>query len=170
MRKTLGECRSCFLIACNKMYLATTNVMITRVLALSYSSNYPYNNRDELTPGPLITTVLSMFGNESWILQLQNITIKTDTSTLNTIYRDMCRGASLSSTETTKQASLLRDWAALFPKAMFPRPLSGSGNIHIPGPITLATRPPLTKHWRRRRTLPTRRPSPDPMQYTTKLN
>ncbi|KAJ3557923.1 hypothetical protein NPX13_g9828 [Xylaria arbuscula] len=59
---------------------------------LPYMSNYPYNTSDQLAPGPLTTTMLSMFGNESWILPLQGITNNTSTATLNTIYRDMCIG------------------------------------------------------------------------------
>ncbi|KAI1359938.1 hypothetical protein F5Y08DRAFT_318349, partial [Xylaria arbuscula] len=59
---------------------------------LPYMSNYPYSTSDQLAPGPLTTTMLSMFGNESWILPLQGITNNTSTATLNTIYRDMCIG------------------------------------------------------------------------------
>ncbi|TGJ88436.1 hypothetical protein E0Z10_g388 [Xylaria hypoxylon] len=57
-----------------------------------YSSNYPYNNYEQLTPGPLATSMISMLGDESWILPLQNISETTDPSILKTIYRDMCTG------------------------------------------------------------------------------
>ncbi|KAI0968997.1 hypothetical protein F4678DRAFT_463750 [Xylaria arbuscula] len=59
---------------------------------LETRSNYPYGNKDWITPGPLTTAMISMLGNESWILPLQNITNTTDPSTLNAIYRDMCTG------------------------------------------------------------------------------
>ncbi len=36
--------------------------------------------------------MISMFGNESWIPPLQNISETSDSSTLDTIYRDMCTG------------------------------------------------------------------------------
>ncbi|KAI0449067.1 hypothetical protein F5B21DRAFT_495506 [Xylaria acuta] len=58
----------------------------------SYYSNYPYEGYHEVTPGPLTTAMISMLGNESWILPLQNISETTDPSTLKTIYRDMCTG------------------------------------------------------------------------------
>ncbi|KAI1420251.1 hypothetical protein F5Y12DRAFT_138681 [Xylaria sp. FL1777] len=61
-------------------------------LSWAYSSNYPYENYHEVTPGPLTTAMLSMFGNESWILPLQNISVTTDPSTMIAIYRDMCTG------------------------------------------------------------------------------
>ncbi|KAI0506418.1 hypothetical protein F5B22DRAFT_624192 [Xylaria bambusicola] len=57
-----------------------------------YLSNFPYGNNHSLTPGPLTTAMLSMLGNESWIVPLQNITEGSDSATLRTIYRDMCTG------------------------------------------------------------------------------
>ncbi|KAI0424062.1 hypothetical protein F5Y09DRAFT_325489 [Xylaria sp. FL1042] len=64
----------------------------SRYLDYPYSSNYPYGNNDQLTPGPLMTSMLSMLGNESWMLPLQNISESTDASTLYNIHRSMCTG------------------------------------------------------------------------------
>ncbi|KAI3317955.1 hypothetical protein HD806DRAFT_351339 [Xylariaceae sp. AK1471] len=57
-----------------------------------YSTNFPYDNLQQVTPGPLATVMISMLGNESWIVPLQNISETSESSTLETISRAMCTG------------------------------------------------------------------------------